>query len=510
MAKSTWSQTKWLWLFMGTQLTFAVTQSNGISTHNDEKIDLFYDSSAFNSHSIAKRSLTSFNNASQVVIPFQGGRNYMNGPPNDDPQITEEEPDPWLFLDLLSFNDSIPYDMEEAMQHPQHYDALVEQLLKQSFMADKLLQNRLASLLGNNYTDPYVPYFVDNSAQLTAAMSEAIPGDLIQSVGLYVLGEPCIQHSNLSGYFPALMVVLPDIPSPIIQIDQKIVSTCTCVDENCPPCDEDDSVGPPNEQTLQVEYLGEISEPIPPADHNITSPSYLWLLLGSRVDKRSILVQTNQEMYLEIDKCETTTTTPAPETSTSTTSTIRTEPSTTTTDLTTITSETTTLTTTSSPTGTTTTSEITPDFATTTSELTSDLTTTPTSETTPDITTTTSDITQTFTTTTTSETTPDVTTSTSDTTTLMTISTSEVTELTSFIPVSTLEITELTQLTRVSTLETKEITTVTPTNTVELISILWLLERPLSLNIFLFEPPPTNAPTTNKSTYEYNFQINFE
>ncbi|XP_064112874.1 mucin-2-like [Macrobrachium nipponense] len=459
MALTPWPQVcLWLLVLLG----------SSASNSPDAEPEAFVNVSQNERH-LAKREVQQqqqYYNASQIVNQFVG-TSVTNGPPGDKPQVTEVSPDPWLFLGALDLNSSFPRDPKAALADPQGYDALVDTLLAQAFTADKILQNLLTSLVGGNITKDkeYIPYFLDKSAQLSTPNGNSTPEDTVQSVGILVVGQPCVTLSKY-GHLPAVMLALPDLPSPVIQIDQKLQALCSCADG---PCECDESMKE-NKQEATVGELGELSEALNPEDFNVTSNSYLSLLLASRIDKRSAVVQLEQELYLTQTENVTCTTTEEPTTTTimSTTSTAlsSTTPTNTPTSTTTTTTETPTTTATTpteTPTSTTTTPTETPTTTATTPTETPTTTTTTPTETLPSTTTTPTETTTTTTTTPTE--TPTTTTITPTETTTTTPTETPTTTTTTPTETTTTTPTETTTTTTITPTETLPSTTATPTET---------------------------------------------
>ncbi|XP_068239381.1 mucin-2-like [Palaemon carinicauda] len=422
-------------MFMGCKASNTNNDLEGLQVINQNE-DL-----AQNDHHVAKREVAQYN-ASQIVNQYLG-ESLLNGPPDNNPQIVEETPDPWLFLNVLDVNSSAPRDIQAALDDPEGFEALVDTLLLQAFTADKILQNLLTSLMGGNITQEkeYIPFFLDKSAQLSTFDGNSLPEDTTQSVGLLVVGQPCVSTEE-HGYLPALMIALPEISSPIVQVDQKMQAFCSCENGTC----ECDNSGNGNKQEALLEEVGELSDPLNPEDYNLTSPSYLSLLLGSKIDKRSVVVQVDQVLCVTEEENVTTTTAMSTTTTTEITTTTATTTETTTSTTTETTTPTTTETTTPTTTTPTTTANVTTPTTTanvtTTPTTTANVTTTPT--TTANVTTTTETTTPTTTETTTSTTTETTTPTTTETTTPTTTATETTTSTTTETTTPTTTATETT------------------------------------------------------------------
>ncbi|XP_063606139.1 uncharacterized protein LOC134781041 isoform X4 [Penaeus indicus] len=240
--------------------------------------------------------------ASQIVFSNSNpSQNSLNGDPSSDPQKVEIRPSDWRFLELLQVNSSAPQNIIEAENNPDEWHALASTLLHHSFVADQIMQYQLSRLLGDGEAETnssYVPYYLDQSARLVAGLNDSAPDDLFQSMGMMVVGQPCLTSSN-KGHVSALLVALSDVPSPIVQIDQKVT-------------DKDESEDPLNSQKVEVEYLGGVYDNTDELSSlNSSSMSYLMFLLTGRIDKRSISVRVDQDMTVVrncTDECDITTT----------------------------------------------------------------------------------------------------------------------------------------------------------------------------------------------------------
>ncbi|ROT73813.1 hypothetical protein C7M84_007723 [Penaeus vannamei] len=239
------------------------------------------DAAEDHAHARAERE-AEIQTGSQIVQTSYG--DVVNGPPSATPNKIKIKPSRWRFLDLLPIVGSFPHSYEEALSQQETWHSLASILIHHTFIADKIVQYQLSRLLGTGGTATYFPYYINHKGQLVAALNGSIPEDIFQSVGFMIVGSPCLTGSH-RGHVPALLMTIPDMGAPILQV---------------------------NQETVKLDYVGELIAGEDSAVHeNRTDYSYMDLLLGSNIDKRSIQVQIEQDMVVEencTSNCPITTT----------------------------------------------------------------------------------------------------------------------------------------------------------------------------------------------------------
>ncbi|XP_042861222.1 mucin-3A-like [Penaeus japonicus] len=271
---------------------------------------------------------------SQIVHSSYGAfEDVVNGPPSATPSKVEIKPSPWRFLDLLNIEGAVPHTHKEALNHQAMWHKLASTLIPHTFLADKLMQYQLSRLLRVRDNTTYFPYYIDATGRLVAALNGSVPEDIFQSIGFMIIGSPCLTASY-RGHVPALIVSLPEESAPILQVNQEVYRD---EEEDC-----NHNRSSTNSQTVNVEYVGDFIDAEDSIDHeNRTAYSYSDLLLGTKIDKRSVRVRIDQDMVVEqncTSNCPTTTTT-EPTTSTTEIATSTTDFATSTTEFATSTTE---------------------------------------------------------------------------------------------------------------------------------------------------------------------------